>query len=98
MRIAVLPPGDRPGAEHLHEVSPVHSRAAFGHLRDALARQGFHRHEHVGSAFSLVLAVLFGHLPRLGRQRLTHFANQLLAAFVHADHRPFRIIRAMIDL
>src|SRR5262249_20896935 len=64
----------------------------------SLARQRFDGHEHVGSAATLVFAVVLGDPAGLGRQRLTHLTDQLFTALVHAHHRLLPIIGPVIHI
>src|SRR5262249_30787406 len=55
-------------------------------------------HEHVGHAAALVLVVLLGRRRGPHRQWLPDVADELLAALVHAHHRPGRVVRAGGDV
>jgi hypothetical protein len=82
----------------LNEACPIDPRALLRHLHSPLARQRLHRHEDIGRPTAFVFAVLFGHLPRSGRQRRAHLSDQLFARFIHAHQRTLRIVGAMVHL
>jgi hypothetical protein len=54
--------------------------------------------EEVDRSIAPILAVIALELPRLGRDRLTHLADELGRALIEADHRPLRIGRLAIEV
>ena len=84
--------------QEANELGPIQACASVGDTHRALPRQRLDRHEHVHCATPLVRAVVLGHLTRLGRQRLTHLGDQLLAAFIQAHQRLLRIVGPMVDV
>ena len=88
----------------LQDVSIIDGAAVIGDLDVAPAFERGEQHEQVGGAVTQVFAIVAFGPPgtviacRARRQRGAHLADQLLAALVPADHRPLRVMRAVIDL
>src|SRR5258708_28599571 len=59
---------------------------------------GVEEDEQIGRAVALVLAVVALDLPRLGRDRLAHLADELGRALVEADDRALRIGRFGVEV
>ena len=63
-----------------------------------LRQVGVEEDEQIGRAVALVLAVVALDLPRLGRDRLAHLADELGRALIEADDRALRIGRFGIEV
>jgi hypothetical protein len=70
----------------------------LGDLYMSLARQWFHFHKNFRHPIPNILVVFTSWLPRLAWDRITNFANQLFARFIHAHHRKGRIVRQVVYL
>jgi hypothetical protein len=71
----------------LDEVHEVDLGAAVGHLDRPSSALGLDRHEQIAGAGASVLVVVFGRRSGLHQQGSARIPQQLLALFVHADHR-----------
>src|SRR5262249_61782938 len=81
----------------------VRSRMQVGEscaVRRSVAPGAVHvqEHEQVSGAVAPVLAVVALDLPRRGRDRLAHLADELRRALVEADYRAFRIWRFGVEI
>jgi len=87
-----------------HEMRPVLAPAPVGDCHLAPTAERLEGHEQVGRAVAHVFAVVAFGPPgtvivcRARRQRGAQLADQLLAALVQADHRPLRVMPAVVDL
>jgi len=83
---------------------PVLTPAPVGGRHRAPAAERLEGYEQVGGTVAHVFAVIALGPPRpvlacrARRHRGAHLADQLLAALVQADHRPPRVMRAVVDL
>src|SRR5260370_26270860 len=77
--------------EFAHTWGEVAGRAVFGDLDPAPATMDIEEDEQIGRAVALIFAVIAFELPRLGRNRLTHLADELGWALVNADPAPLWI-------
>ena len=84
--------------QFFQDAREVGGGALVGDLDMPPALQRREQHEQIGHAAALVLAVLPGRLAHTDRQRRANIADQLLAAFVNAYHRPLWIVRPGVDL
>lgn len=93
---------DCPGTaliKHLLDLfRPILPGAAFRYRHMSPAGQRFNFHEYFRHTISYIFIVNACRLARFARNWLAHFTNQLLAGFIHTDHRTIRIIGQMIHL
>src|SRR4051794_21316995 len=82
-------------ADHLGE---VHGGPPIGDTDGTPAQERFGDHEEVGRAVAGVLVVVPLGLARLGRDRLDHLADELLARLVEADQRPLLVVGPVVDV
>src|SRR5882757_8848599 len=78
-------------SEIAHADCEVLGGAPLGDLHLAPGAVHVQEHEQVRGAVAPVLAVVTLDLPRRGRNRLAHLADELDWALVEADHRELRI-------
>ena len=92
-----------PVHEVAHKARPVLTPALVGDRHLAPTAERLEGHEQIGGAVAHVFAVIAFGPPRpviacrARRHRGAHLADQLLAALVQADHRPLRVMRAVVD-
>src|SRR6266852_9119844 len=77
--------------EFAHAGGEVYGGTAVGDFDFAPGPMRVEEDEQVGRAVALVLAVVALDLPRLGRDRLAHLADELGRALIEADDRALRI-------
>ncbi len=82
----------------LHRLRKIDLVARRRHQHFARAPFWLANHQQIEHAVALVFHVVARRLPRLGRQRLAHFRDQLLGTFVEAHHRPLLVIRLFVQI
>src|SRR5512135_1191119 len=80
-----------------HHLGEVHRRPTLGHLHRPPTEQRFADHEQVGRPVAGILVVEPLRLARLGRDRLGHLADQLLARLVEADQGALLVVGPVVD-
>ena len=83
--------------QRLDLLRPIDGRAPITHTHVAPTAQRLGEHPHVAHTFANIFMV---HAPIAGvrSDRRARFADKLLGLFVHANHRPPRIVRPRIHL
>ena len=84
--------------EFAHADGEVDRRATLGDFHLAPGTVGVEEHEQIGGSVAPVLAVVALDLPRLGRDRPAHLADELDRALVEADHGPLRVRRLGVEI
>src|SRR6476659_78556 len=84
--------------ELAHAVGVVYGGAAFCNLDVAPAAMRLEGDEEIDGAVAAVLVIVALALSRLGRDRLTHLADELDGGLVEADQRPLGIRRFSIEI
>src|SRR3982750_634579 len=80
-----------------HGFGPIRAGTLLGDLDLAPTRERLREQKQIRYTMSLILVVVALKLAWCDRQRDSCFADQLLAGFIHTDHRMSRIRRALID-
>jgi hypothetical protein len=81
-----------------HALSVVFCCPPLGDLDLAPRPMHVDADEEIDGAVAAILAIVAFELPRLGRDRLAHLADQLDRALVEADHWPLGIGRLGIEV
>jgi hypothetical protein len=84
--------------ELAHALGEVAGRPMLGDLDLAPGPVRVEEDEQVDGAVAPILVVITLELPRFGRNRLAHLADELGRALVEAHHRPLRIGRLGIEI
>ncbi len=76
---------------------PILSRSMLGGRYVAFAGQRLHLEEDLSDAVAHVFVIHSRGSSRCARYGLAHFPDELLTAFIHADHRIIDIVRTFLD-
>ena len=84
--------------EIAHAFGKVLRGALLGNLDRAPGPMGVEKDEEIDCPIAFIFAVIAFELSRLGRDRLTHFTDQLMRAFIEADDRSLGIMAFGVEV